>query len=88
MNIGMHIIWLDDSKINLFRPDGVQHVRCEPGQDYHSEYMVPTIKHGVSVLMGLYERKRCRVDGIYRWRHGCKCVCLARETFSNMTMTL
>ena len=46
-----HILWSDETKINLFSSDGVQHVWREPGQDYHSEYIVPAVKHGGGSVM-------------------------------------
>ncbi|KAG7510346.1 hypothetical protein JOB18_019585 [Solea senegalensis] len=41
-----HILWSDETKINLFRSDGIQRVGCGPGQDVHSDCRVPTVKHG------------------------------------------
>ena len=34
-----------------FSSDRVQHVWCEPGQDYHSECITPTVKHGGGSVM-------------------------------------
>ena len=46
-----HILWSDETKIHLFSSDGVQHVWREPGQDYHSECIVLTVKHGGGSVM-------------------------------------
>lgn len=41
-----NILWSDETKINLFGSDGVQHVWREVGEDYHQDCVVPTVKHG------------------------------------------
>lgn len=49
----------DHTKINLFGLDGIQHVCHEPGQDYHSECIVPTVKHrgGSEIIWGFMSAK-------------------------------
>ena len=41
-----HILSSNETKINLLGSHGVQHVWREPGQDYHSECIVQTVRHG------------------------------------------
>ncbi len=46
MNYWSHVLWSDESKVNLFDSDGVQHVwRC-PGEEYQEYCVFPTVKHG------------------------------------------
>ena len=41
-----HILWSDETNRNESGSDGFQHVWHGLGQDYQSDYIVPTIKHG------------------------------------------
>ncbi len=51
MNYLNHVLWSDESKINLFDSVGVQHVwRC-PGEEYQENCALPTIKHGGGSIM-------------------------------------
>ncbi len=34
MNYWNHVLWSDESKVNLFDSDGVQHVWRRPGEEY------------------------------------------------------
>lgn len=45
------ILWSDETKINLFGSDGVQHVWRRVGEDYKDACVVPTVKHGGGSLM-------------------------------------
>lgn len=67
-----NILWSDETKINLFGSDGVQHVWCESGQDYHCECMVLMVKHGIGsvVIWGCMSVKHVGYD-IYRWHYEC-----------------
>ncbi len=41
-----HVLWSDESKVNLFDSDGVQHVwRC-PGEEYQENCALPKVKQG------------------------------------------
>ena len=40
------ILWSDETKINMFGSDGVQHVLSGLGEEYREDCMVPTVKHG------------------------------------------
>ena len=45
------ILWSDETKINLFGSDGVQHVWRGLGEEYCEDCMVPTVKHGGGHVM-------------------------------------
>lgn len=45
------ILWSDETKINLFGSDGVQHVWRQPGEEYQDKCVVPTVKHGGGSVM-------------------------------------
>ncbi len=46
-----HVLWSDETKINLFGSDGIQHVWRRPGEEYHDKCVVPTVKHGGGSVM-------------------------------------
>ncbi len=51
MNYWNHVLWSDESKVNLFDSDGVQHVwRC-PGEEYQENCALTTVKHGGGSIM-------------------------------------
>ncbi len=51
MNYWNHVLWSDESKVNLFDSDGIQHVwRC-PGEEYQVNCALPTVKHGGGSIM-------------------------------------
>ncbi len=51
MNYWNHVLWSDESKVNLFDSDGIQHVwRC-PGEEYQEICALPTVKHGGGSIM-------------------------------------
>ncbi len=53
MNYWNHVLWSNESKVNLFDSDGVQHVwRC-PGEEYQEYCVFPTVKHGGGSIMVL-----------------------------------
>ncbi len=46
------ILWIDETKINVFATDGFKTVWRRKGEEYKEKCMVPTVKHGGgSVLM-------------------------------------
>ncbi len=52
MNYWNHVLWSDESKVNLFDSDGVQHVWRRPGEEYQEHCALPTVKHGgVSIMV-------------------------------------
>ncbi len=46
-----HVLWSDESKVNLFDSDGVQHVWWRPGEEYQETSALPTVKHGGGRIM-------------------------------------
>ncbi len=51
MNDWNHVLWSDESKVNLFVSDGVQHVWRRPGEEYQDKCALPTVKHGGGSIM-------------------------------------
>ncbi len=51
MNYWNHVLWSDETKINLFGSDGVKHVWRQPGEEYKDKCVVPTVKHGGGSVM-------------------------------------
>ncbi len=49
MNYWNHVLWSDESKVNLF--DCVQHVWRRPGEEYQENCALPTVKHGGGSIM-------------------------------------
>ncbi len=45
-NYWNHVLWSDESKVNLFDSDGVQH-----GEEYQENCALPTVKHGGGSIM-------------------------------------
>ena len=45
------ILWSDETKVNLFGSDGVQHIWRRAGDEYADKNVVPTVKHGDGSLM-------------------------------------
>ncbi len=47
-----HVLWSDESKVNLFDSDGFQHVWRRPGEEYQENCALPTVKHvGGSIMV-------------------------------------
>ena len=46
-----HVLWSDETKINLFGSDGVQRVWRRPGEQYQDKCVIPTVKHGGGSVM-------------------------------------
>ncbi len=51
MDYWNHVLWSDESKVNLFDSDGVQHMWRRPGEEYHENCALPTVKHGGGSIM-------------------------------------
>ncbi len=51
MNYWNHVLWSDESKVNLFGSEGVQHVWWRPGEEYQENCALPTVKHGGGSIM-------------------------------------
>ncbi len=46
-----HVVWSDETKINLFGSDGVKRVWRQPGEEYKYKCVLPTVKHGGGSFM-------------------------------------
>ncbi len=46
MDYWNHVLWSDETKINLFGSEGVKRVRWQPGEEYKDKCVLPTVKHG------------------------------------------
>ncbi len=51
MDYWNHVLWSDESKINLFDSDGVKRVWQQPGEEYKDKCVLPTVKHGGGGVM-------------------------------------
>ncbi len=51
MDYWNHVLWSDETKINLFRSDGVKRVWQQPGEEYKDKCVLPTVKHGGGSVM-------------------------------------
>ncbi len=43
MDYWNHVLWSDETKINLFGSDGVKHVWRQPGEEYKDKCVLPTV---------------------------------------------
>ncbi len=50
MDYWKHLLWSDETKINLFGSDGVKRVWRQPGEEY-KDSVLPTVKHGGGSVM-------------------------------------
>ncbi len=46
-----HVLWSDETKINLFGSDGIKRVWQQPGEEYKDKFVLPTVKHGGGSVM-------------------------------------
>ncbi len=46
-----HVLWSDETKINLFGSDGVKCVWWQPGEKYKDKCVLPTVKHSGGSVM-------------------------------------
>ncbi len=51
MDYWNHVLWSDETKINLFGSDGVKRVWRQPGEEYKDKCVSPTVKHGGGSVM-------------------------------------
>ena len=51
MDYWNHVLWFDETKINLFGSDGVKRVWRQPGEEYKDKCVLPTVKHGGGSVM-------------------------------------
>ncbi len=51
MDYWNHVLWSDETKINLFGSDGVKRVWRQPGEEYKDKSVLPTVKHGGGSVM-------------------------------------
>ncbi len=46
-----HVLWSEETKINLFGSDGVKRVWQQQGKEYKKKCVLPTVKHGGGSVM-------------------------------------
>ncbi len=46
-----HVLWSEETKINLFGSDGVKRVWQQQGKEYKEKCVFPTVKHGGGSVM-------------------------------------
>ncbi len=51
MDYWNHVLWSDETKINLFGSDCVKRVWRKPGKEYKDKCVLPTVKHGGESVM-------------------------------------
>ncbi len=51
MDLRNHVLWSDETKINLFGSDGVKRVWRQQGEEYKDKCVLPTVKHGGGSVM-------------------------------------
>ncbi len=51
MDYWNHVLWSDETKINLFGSDGVKRVWWQQGEEYKDKCVLPTVKHGSDCVM-------------------------------------
>ncbi len=51
MDYWNHVLWSDETKINLFGSYGVKRVWWQPGEEYKDKCVLPTVKHGGGSVM-------------------------------------
>ena len=51
MDYWNHVLWSDETKINLFGSDGVKRVWRQPGEEHKDKCVLPTVKHGGGSVM-------------------------------------
>ncbi len=51
MDYWNHVLWSDETKINLFGSDGVKRVWRQPGEEYKDKCVLPIVNHGGGSVM-------------------------------------
>ncbi len=51
MDYWNHVLWSNETKINLFGSDGVKHAWRQPGEEYKDKCVLNTVKHGGGSVM-------------------------------------
>ncbi len=51
MDYWNHVLWSDETKINLLGSDGVKRVWWQPGEEYTDKCVLPTVKYGGGCVM-------------------------------------
>ncbi len=51
MDYRSHVLWSDETKLNLFGSDGVKRVWRQPGEEYKDKCVLPTVKPGSGSVM-------------------------------------
>jgi len=51
MNFWNHVLWSDETKINVFGSDGIQHVWRSSGEENQEHCVLPTVKHDGDSIM-------------------------------------
>ncbi len=52
INYWSHVLWSDESKVNLFDSDDVQHLWQRPGDEYQENCALPTVHGSGSIRSG------------------------------------
>ncbi len=54
MDYWNHVLWSDETKINVFGSDGINRVWRQPGEEYKDKCVLPTVKHcgGIVIVWG------------------------------------
>ncbi len=52
MDYWNHVLWSDETKINLFGSDGVKRVWRQPGEECKEKCVLPTVKHDGESVWG------------------------------------
>ncbi len=55
MDYWNHVLWSDETKINVFGSDGVKRVWRQPGEEYKDKCVLPTVIHGGGSAAGTGE---------------------------------
>ncbi len=51
MDYWNHVLWSDQTKINLFGSDGVKRVWWQPGEEYKEKCVLPAVRYGGGSVM-------------------------------------
>ncbi len=64
MDYWNHVLWFDETKINILGSDGVKHVCRQPGEEYNDKCVLSTVKHGGGGCHGMEPHECCRHWGV------------------------